>query len=773
VCVVRRLGVMVASCSVNVATVLVVALGLFAAAAPPGAHAAAAASPQLLAKLAHKEQAAMRLKERIEDEWGKRKWNSTSDCRAPDTCSSQAKNAFCSDQFGGTKDCDCTGRKISTAEYVVKATKLVVGSDDKAKEAVCYANELKKDFENLYTSMVETGDAKWIYYGSQDGVLINYPGFLWPRSEQGCGETYDPRIRPWMMSAATGPKNIIFILDKSGSMRANNRMSLLKDATKVVLNSMTHADYVGAVSFDSVAESYLGLTTLSKALGAFRSEISNWLDTLRDGGGTNFKTAYTKAFELVDSSKGKGYDAGCHTTYVFVTDGKADSPAELIKERQKTVKDEHHIIIALGDGTETSMLQELSCEINGIFSSVKDNLPYTQTQIALQEAMVGFYRLYALQKTLSKVEGVVWSEPYTSIPDIWGPVASASVPVYDKSKEPWHMVGVAAVDVPVCDLVDTAREASPAADSAAPDLPIKTTRGCTCVDEWTYSPKDEGTYSFQGCTKKDWAVPWCATEAGCGQCNTASVGPNNCWDDCKPTGPQAEVEEVLVSKSAAWCEPLATDPCQLEAIRGEGSKCGTCADPAAMANYLWAVDGTEPSFASGTWTEPGFEAATPGASFDTGDSSEGCGCLASMKPTCVCSYIEEAKKEAEEEEAAAAKEAGKAKSESATPVGAIIGGVAVPVLLAVGFGMFCRRKSMHTGQPHHNNPQQQMNAYPTHVQMAQHQQQQSNPYQPQMAQAYYPQAAQPISHQQPQGQQHYVAHVGAPTNPVIGQPATV
>ena len=173
-------------------------------------------------------------------------------------------------------------------------------------------------------------------------------------------------------------------------------------------------------------------------------------------------------------------------------------------------------------------------------------------------------------------------------------------------------------------------------------------------------------------------------------------------------------------------------------------------------------------------------------------------------------YIEEAKKEAEEEEAAAAKEAEKAKSESGTPVGAIIGkawyrfspfghmtilncfyfgkmtrggqsiyralivgGVAVPVLLAVGFGMFCRRKSMHTGQPHHNNPQQQMNAYPTHVQMAQHQQQQSNPYQPQMAQAYYPQAAQPISHQQPQGQQHYVAHVGAPTNPVIGQPASV
>ena len=46
----------------------------------------------------------------------------------------------------------------------------------------------------------------------------------------------------------------------------------------------------------------------------------------------------TANLHLYNSSKGKGYDAGCHTTYVFVTDGKADSPAELIKERQKTVK---------------------------------------------------------------------------------------------------------------------------------------------------------------------------------------------------------------------------------------------------------------------------------------------------------------------------------------------------------------------------------------------------------------------------------------------------
>ena len=59
---------------------------------------------------------------------------------------------------------------------------------------------------------------------------------------------------------------------------------------------------------------------------------------------------------------------------------------------------------------------------------------------------VGYYKYYALHKTLSRVEGFSWTEPYTSIPDIWGPLTSVSAPVYDKSRgDVWHMIGGVAV----------------------------------------------------------------------------------------------------------------------------------------------------------------------------------------------------------------------------------------------------------------------------------------------------------------------------------------
>ena len=41
--------------------------------------------------------------------------------------------------------------------------------------------------------------------------------------------TYDPRKRPWYVAASSGPKDVILILDTSGSMRDYNRMVRHKD----------------------------------------------------------------------------------------------------------------------------------------------------------------------------------------------------------------------------------------------------------------------------------------------------------------------------------------------------------------------------------------------------------------------------------------------------------------------------------------------------------------------------------------------------------------
>ena len=359
-------------------------------------------------------------------------------------------------------------------------------------------------------------------------------------------------------------------------MSTADRWGSAVKAAKSVINSLTHADYVGLVFFDSYARTYKGLTTLAKALPGFRERMSNALDDVRPGGGTNFKDAFSKAFEFVDGSIAKGYSAACHTTYVLLTDGQAESPIQELNARRAKPgsEKEHFFFISIGSGSDKTLLRDLSCAVDGVYSALEDPPPQFRKEESrryeakLAQAMAKFQRYYALQKTLCKTEGIVWSEPYTSIPDVFGPIASASAPVYDKSRgEPWHMVGVAATDATVCDLYEAAPDPPP------PVWPSTTVGGCTCAREFKYKGK---TYS--GCTMDDWSVPWCATE-DCGACNTASIS-TQCWDDCSPSGAKAQVEDELLRRANKDCSDSKLNNCALEVLRGDEGSCSasTCDD---------------------------------------------------------------------------------------------------------------------------------------------------------------------------------------------------
>ena len=47
------------------------------------------------------------------------------------------------------------------------------------------------------------------------------------------------RFRPWFANAATGPKDVIILIDTSGSMNTDGRMDLTISAAKQVLKTLT------------------------------------------------------------------------------------------------------------------------------------------------------------------------------------------------------------------------------------------------------------------------------------------------------------------------------------------------------------------------------------------------------------------------------------------------------------------------------------------------------------------------------------------------------
>ena len=64
---------------------------------------------------------------------------------------------------------------------------------------------------------------RWQYFGSSVGIHRTFPGREWPRNFIGFHEDFDPRTRPWYISATSGPKNVIVIMDGSKSMAEGNK----------------------------------------------------------------------------------------------------------------------------------------------------------------------------------------------------------------------------------------------------------------------------------------------------------------------------------------------------------------------------------------------------------------------------------------------------------------------------------------------------------------------------------------------------------------------
>lgn len=93
--------------------------------------------------------------------------------------------------------------------------------------------------------------------GFQTGVHVSWPARDWGAdpdpNRNGCRvnigncQKYEPRFRNWYVVASAGPKNVILILDISGSMVEKNRLSIMKEAAKSVLETLTFADYFSVI----------------------------------------------------------------------------------------------------------------------------------------------------------------------------------------------------------------------------------------------------------------------------------------------------------------------------------------------------------------------------------------------------------------------------------------------------------------------------------------------------------------------------------------------
>jgi len=218
----------------------------------------------------------------------------------------------------------------------------------------------------------------YLYFGQQ--AKGGY--FQWPGMDAWCSE-YDPRLRPWYAIAASGPKDIVLVVDMSGSMREHNRWTLAKQALEAVLKMTTEGDYVAIVGFND-GETDVANTdgVLWKMTQENREKLLDWLDWSDPFGGTNFLSGLNKAFEMIDRSVQEGHTSGCSTAVLFLTDGDDKSgltPAQILQEvRTKNDRGDGQLkanlfTYSFGAESDNMLPKKLACQNKGVWHKVFDN----------------------------------------------------------------------------------------------------------------------------------------------------------------------------------------------------------------------------------------------------------------------------------------------------------------------------------------------------------------------------------------------------------------
>ena len=216
-----------------------------------------------------------------------------------------------------------------------------------------------------------------------------------------------------------GPTNLVFLLDVSGSMMPPERLPLIKQAMRLLVNKLTENDRVAVVVYAGASGLALPSTT-----GDHKEQILSAIESLEAGGSTNGAEGIELAYKIAADNFIKG---GVNRV-ILATDGDFNvgvtSQGDLIRLiEQKTKTGVFLSVLGVGtDNLKDSTMQKLADKGNGNYAYL-DSIDEARKvlvqqmngtlvtiakdvkiQVEFNPAQVASYRLIGYEKRLLRKE---------------------------------------------------------------------------------------------------------------------------------------------------------------------------------------------------------------------------------------------------------------------------------------------------------------------------------------------------------------------------------
>ncbi|CAL8076963.1 unnamed protein product [Calicophoron daubneyi] len=308
----------------------------------------------------------------------------------------------------------------------------------------------------------------FIYFASVNGILRVYPAFPWKVERV---DMYDIRQRSWFLQGSVVPKDVLIMLDTSGSMTGQS-LKLANVSAQVLVTSLDENDYVAVGYYPDTTSSTGGLALVSanneteppcfksfvRATKRNKLRIFHDMSAVKPRGYARFSKALVTAIEMFQNlTQGSRIDRGgslCNQILVVLTDPAFefdDETLEVLKTKPENIM---ILIYALGDPvSDIEAYQRKACPYKGYYK-------YLPTVGAVSNLLADYLdkstRTFcgpeenplAAELILHEAADIFQTNKYKGT----GLMVSLSIPVYNQTDEP-TFVGLMGTNLPISRLV--------------------------------------------------------------------------------------------------------------------------------------------------------------------------------------------------------------------------------------------------------------------------------------------------------------------------------
>ncbi|XP_055773526.1 voltage-dependent calcium channel subunit alpha-2/delta-2-like isoform X4 [Salvelinus fontinalis] len=291
----------------------------------------------------------------------------------------------------------------------------------------------------------EDSSLRWQVFGSATGVTRYYPATPWRAPNK--IDLYDVRRRPWYIQGASSPKDMIIIVDVSGSV-SGLTLKLMKTSVMEMLDTLSDDDYVNVARFNEKADAVVPcFKTLVQANMRNKKIFKESIMHMQAKGTTDYKSGFQFAFEQLLNDTGAPR-AGCNKMIMMFTDGGEDRAQDIFEKYNWPNKTIRVFTFSVGQHNyDVTPLQWIACANKGFYYEIPS---IGAIRINTQEYLDVLGRPMVLAGP--KAKQVQWTNVYQDALGL-GLVITGTMPVFnltaDANSQTQLVLGVMGVDVAI------------------------------------------------------------------------------------------------------------------------------------------------------------------------------------------------------------------------------------------------------------------------------------------------------------------------------------